>query len=74
MGRAGRPLPREGSAAEATALFMDIGPVPGALREAGADASVHQQVAERMEALYEDQRGPRGVELDSAIWVVEAAA
>jgi ubiquinone/menaquinone biosynthesis C-methylase UbiE len=66
--------PQDGSAAEAAALFMDIGPVPGALTAAGADEGLRRRVGERMVALFEEHRGPRGVELDSAVWIARASA
>ncbi|NNL84637.1 MAG: class I SAM-dependent methyltransferase, partial [Myxococcales bacterium] len=62
--------PQGGSAEEAAALFMDIGPVPGALTAAGADADLRRRVRERMVTMFEEHAGPRGVELDSAVWIV----
>lgn len=66
--------PRDGSAEEAATLFMDIGPVPGALTAAGADDDLRRRVRERMVALFEEHAGPRGVELESSVWVVRAGA
>jgi SAM-dependent methyltransferase len=65
-------VPGGGSVDEAVETFLSIGPVGGALREAGADASTRARVADAVRRVYEEALQGGSLRMASAVWVVRA--
>jgi len=66
--------PGGGSLEDAVDTFLRVGPVVAALREAGADPSLRQKVAEAVRQAFERaaSQGSSTFELGSAAWLVTA--
>jgi len=61
-----------GGVEEALELFLSVGPVGQALREAQAGPDVRARVLDALRAAFERFRTPSGVEAPAAAWIVSA--
>lgn len=61
-----------GGTEEALELFLAVGPVGQALREAQAGPEVRARVLDALREAFERFRTPRGVEAPAAAWIVRA--
>jgi SAM-dependent methyltransferase len=64
--------PGGGDPDEAAEIFLDVGPLGSALREAKADAAVRERVRAAVRKAFEPHLRAGRVELGSAIWLVQA--
>lgn len=61
-----------GGTEDALELFLAVGPVGQALRDAQAGPEVRARVLDALRAAFERFRTPRGVEAPAAVWIVTA--
>lgn len=63
--------PGGGSVDQAVETFLSVGPVAGALREAGADEATRERVAEAVRRVFVGAEQAGAVRMPSAVWLVQ---